>query len=270
MKLSQKFTLAFLVVIVLFGGVSIVATSRLLDSRMRQEVSTSEVLFARSLATRIFRYVRDREPIPMTDLLFDEQQLRSEKIEYLLVTGGDGQVLAHTFLAPIPQELRNLDHYFGAGIKQRIQTIDSPSLYVVDVAVPVLEGIAPIGAIHIGLKGAYLESIKQDVTRVTVIATLAIALVAGLLAFFMTHLIVRPLRLLTQVANELSNGNIDVSVPDIRTKDEIRDLSEAIRGVIAALTTLLGEFAEPAAPVVISSGASIVTGVVSAPGSEVL
>ena len=71
------------------------------------------------------------------------------------------------------------------------------------------------------------------------------------------------------MANELSNGNIDVSVPDIRTKDEIHDLSEAIRGVIAALTTLLGEFAGPPVPVVISSGASIVTETVHAPGSEV-
>ena len=57
----------------------------------------------------------------------------------------------------------------------------------------------------------------------------------------LTALIVRPLRSLTVVANELSNGNVDVELPDIQTRDEIRDLADAIRGVMAALVTLVGE-----------------------------
>ena len=250
MRLSHKIIAAFLVVIALFGAVSVLATSTLLDARMRHEVSTAEVLFARSLSARLFNHVRDRESVVVTDALMDEQQLRSEKIEYLFVTDRHGKLLAHTFLSRIPAEIASLSVPLASGEFQRVQSIHSPTLFVIDVAVPVLEGIAQIGAVHVGLKGEYLESIKVDVMRVTVLATLAIAVLATMIALTLTALIVRPLRALTVVANELSNGNVDVKLPEIQTHDEIRELADAIRGVMAALVTLVGEME-------VSSGNSI-------------
>ncbi len=241
MRLSHKIIAAFLVVIAIFGVVSVISTSTLLDSRMRHEVATSEVLFARSLAARLFNHVRDRQSALVTDALMDEQQLRSEKIEYLFVTDRQGKLLAHTFLSRVPTELSALSHPFVSGESRRIQSVRSPRIFAFDVAVPVLEGIEQIGAVHVGLKGQYLESIKVDVMRVTVLATLAIAVLATIIALVLTALIVRPLRSLTVVANELSNGNVDVELPDIQTRDEIRDLADAIRGVMAALVTLVGE-----------------------------
>lgn len=253
MKLSQKIGLSFVAVLVMYGAVSGLASSRLLDARMRHEVATAEVIFARSLATRIFKFVRDRDAIQITDVLFDEQQLRSEKIEYLLVTDKDDHVLAHTFLAPLPEATKSLTGHslaslakLGANFQSQVQVIDSPTLFVFDVAVPVFEGIVPIGMIHVGLKGEYLEALKVDVERLTLVVIIGVGLFAFGLAAYLTRVIVSPLRKLTAVANELSNANLNVVVPEIKTKDEISDLANAMTGVMAALVTLMNEI-EPQA-----------------------
>ncbi len=254
MKLSQKIGLSFVAVIVMFGAVSGFASSRLLDARMRHEVATAEVMFARSLATRIFKFVRERDAIQVTDVLFDEQQLRAEKIEYLLVTDKDDKVLAHTFLAPVPEVAKSLTGHPLAGIVKsdtnsqgQVRIIDTPTLFVFDVAVPVFEGIVPIGMIHVGLKGEYLQALKVDVERLTLLAIIGVGLLAFVLSAYLTRVIVSPLRKLTLVANELSNANLDVVVPEINTRDEISDLANAMTGVMAALVTLMNEV-EPQAP----------------------
>ena len=189
MKLSQKIALSFVVVIVVFGSICGFATSQLLDLRMRHEIATSEVLFARSLATRIFKHVRDRDAIQVTDVLFDEHQLRAEKLEYLLVTDAKGKILAHTFLRPIPADINVVTGPWPAGKGQNIQVIESPTIFVTDVAVPIFEGIVPIGSVHVGLRGEYLEALKTDVKRLTLAATLAVGLLATVIALVLTCLL---------------------------------------------------------------------------------
>lgn len=242
MKLAPKISLSFVSFIVLFGAVSALATSFILDGRMQHEVKTSEVAFARSLATRLFKSIKDKDTPIVTDTLLDELALRPEKLGYLMVLDKNGGRIAHTFLAPIPARLSSLGSSYAQGAgTYRVDRIEDPAVDVYDVSVPVLEGIVTVGSVHVGLRSDYLEGIKRDLVRTTLAVTLGIGLVALLVAVLLTRKIVLPVRQLTRVANQLSAGELDVTLPDLQTGDEIQDLEASLAGVLAAVSTLMSE-----------------------------
>ncbi len=70
-------------------------------------------------------------------------------------------------------------------------------------------------------------------------------LVAVLFIFFFSATIIKDLKSLKHVANRLSQADINVEIPEIKSKNEIRELSEAMKSVMAAITQLK-EIAESA------------------------
>ena len=242
MKLGPKITSSFVSFILIFGVVSAVSTSVILDGRMQHEVKTSEVAFARSLATRLFKTIKDKDIPVVTDALLDELALRPEKLGYLMVLDKNGGRLAHTFLAPIPARLSTMTNSYTQGTgAYRVDRIEDPAVDVYDVSVPVLEGIVTVGSVHVGLRSDYLEGIKRDLVRTTLGVTLGIGLIALLVAVLLTRKIVLPVRQLTKVANQLSAGELEVTLPGLHTGDEIQDLEASLAGVLAAVSTLMSE-----------------------------
>jgi len=65
--------------------------------------------------------------------------------------------------------------------------------------------------------------------------TLATLLVVIVLGLFAANSISKPIRQLTKVANVISEGNVDVEIPAIKTRDEIYDLGESMKAVLAAV-----------------------------------
>src|SRR4051812_28194568 len=100
MSLRTKIVLAFMLFVAVLGLVNIVATGTIIDRRVRTELETSEVLFAKSLAVRMAKSTRAKERPAITEVILDEQGLRSQKIAYVAVFGPDEKLLAHTFLSP--------------------------------------------------------------------------------------------------------------------------------------------------------------------------
>lgn len=73
-------------------------------------------------------------------------------------------------------------------------------------------------------------------TQNTILAvTLITILVVIILGIFTATTISKPIRELTRVANTISEGNVDVEIPDIKTQDEIYELAESLRAVLAAV-----------------------------------
>jgi HAMP domain-containing protein len=87
------------------------------------------------------------------------------------------------------------------------------------------------------------EKIKRSTegvqTENTILAvTLVTILVVVILGIFAANSISKPIRELTRVANVISDGNVDVEIPVIKTKDEIYDLGESMKAVLAAVDFL--------------------------------
>lgn len=71
---------------------------------------------------------------------------------------------------------------------------------------------------------------------------LAISVFLGIaLSLIIGRVITKPVKQLTAVANRISKGDLDVEIPQIQTKDEIHDLGESMRGVLAAVEFLTEE-----------------------------
>ena len=72
-------------------------------------------------------------------------------------------------------------------------------------------------------------------TRMSLLVSWVLSIV---IAVFISLIITKPLTQLTDVSNKISEGNLDVTLPEIKTKDEIYDLNESMKGVLAAVELL--------------------------------
>ena len=59
------------------------------------------------------------------------------------------------------------------------------------------------------------------------------------LAMALTSSIIGPIRKVTAAAQELTKGNVDVQIPDVKSNDEIQDLAEGFQGLLAAFRQML-------------------------------
>jgi len=78
----------------------------------------------------------------------------------------------------------------------------------------------------------------------TLVATGAMGILAFLVALWLTRRIVLPIRQLTEVANRLSAGILDVQLPGLKSKDEIQELEGSLESVLAAVSTLMAELGQ--------------------------
>jgi methyl-accepting chemotaxis protein len=82
-----------------------------------------------------------------------------------------------------------------------------------------------------------LDTLRTNMIVLVILAVIASFIVISLIAESIT----RPLNELTDVANKLSVGEMNVALPVIKSKDEVYYLGEAIRSTQAAIEQLMGE-----------------------------
>ena len=88
-------------------------------------------------------------------------------------------------------------------------------------------------------KVAEASSLKSSLTTQFIVTFVIVLGISIGLALVLTSMITGPIKKLTAAALELSNGNLDVEVPDISSNDEIQDLAHGFRGLFAAFNMLL-------------------------------
>lgn len=76
----------------------------------------------------------------------------------------------------------------------------------------------------------------QNTILVITIITIFLTILAGIL---FSHSITKPIKQLTVAGNKISKGDIDVDIPEIKTNDEIKDLSESFKSAFAAIKFLI-------------------------------
>ncbi|MBI4681668.1 MAG: EAL domain-containing protein [Nitrospirae bacterium] len=229
MNLTFKTILSFILIIVLVAAANIYSTSYVLRNLQEERLKTSEVLFAKSLSKRLFRAVIDQRINKITDVLFEEKGLREEKIEYIMVVDKKGHLLAHTYLNNIPGKFLKIENAFAKKEEYRLEKIEDRELSVYNIAVPVMEGIKQVGAIHVGIRSDYVENIvtpTKTASHFSLIITLIITLIAVVIAIPLSRTITNPLVRLKNFAEKISRGELETQI-DIKTRDEIGDLAGA-------------------------------------------
>jgi len=226
MKLWFKIFLGIVAIILSLSAVNMFFAYKVAENSRIKDIKTAEVLFAKSLAARFFRDIAKNKNIKLTDALFEEKRLREEKIEYILVFDRKGYLLAYTYLVQMPKQLLKLNNVFDAKNNYKIGRIKNGELSVYDVAVPVMEGVAQVGTIHVGVKLVYLQKVAKATSGALVIIMLISSFLGILIALAVSNVIVKPIKELIRAALEISKGNLSVRAK-VSSKDEIGGLGIA-------------------------------------------
>jgi methyl-accepting chemotaxis protein len=63
-------------------------------------------------------------------------------------------------------------------------------------------------------------------------------LIAGLIILFFSRTIIKDIKSLTKAATRVSQGELDVQLPEIKSRNEIYELNEGLKSVVAAVEFL--------------------------------
>ena len=88
-------------------------------------------------------------------------------------------------------------------------------------------------------KQTEMNDLKSSLSTQFIIAFVIVLIVAISTALVLTRMIVRPISNLTKLANDVSQGKTDLTVPKIQSKDEIGDLAKSFGRVVASIKFMM-------------------------------
>ncbi|WP_432737673.1 ATP-binding protein [Maridesulfovibrio sp. FT414] len=217
LTLKNKIFLSTLGVILIISAIIALLARWILVSSLTKELELRGVAIAYSIAERGAGYILDRNYPKLLSLAFEEAKLRERQhlITYIFVLSKDGQVLCHTFTKPFPEKLDQANP-IPEGTDKSVRLIDLGKTSAYDIAVPIREGLYRIGTVHVGLNKIHIDQLVSTL-RFTFLGFISFVVV---IIFIISHrlakYITKPVSRLTQLSDELSRGNFDLSL-DILT-----------------------------------------------------
>jgi len=200
---------------------------------LREQVLASATRQAQHLA------VEASEPI-LTDRTFELRELVDNfltaypEARYAFIVGPNGDVLASSFGAGVPEDILAANRPVGGGA-ERIQPLETEEGLIYDIAVWVLEGGA--GMVRLGIADRAFLGVTEEATRITLLVQVGALLAALALAFVLADVLLLPLRRLGVATRRVARGELDHEVT-VHSRDELGELGEAFNHMLAELRSL--------------------------------
>ncbi|TCP55490.1 methyl-accepting chemotaxis protein [Tumebacillus sp. BK434] len=160
----------------------------------------------------------------------------------------DGSRAVGTKVADVvaEQTLKNGEPYFGEAqvVNMMSQTAYEPIKNA---------GGQVIGMYYVGVPNSVYDQIVDKFRNQVVVFGVAGLVVAVVASYLVAHFNARPLRRLTQVANQVASGDLRVEKLPENRKDELGDLSRSVNGMVDNLYELIGNVSATATQVAASS-----------------
>lgn len=113
---------------------------------------------------------------------------------------------------------------------------------IMEIYVPIKYNDEIVGVIVTYYK---LDSLNEHIqaTKRKICIAIGFFAVTILASFFiiLSVVVINPVKKITDVSNKISNGDLNIHLPEIKTRDEIKDLNEALKGVFAVVELLTDE-----------------------------
>jgi HAMP domain-containing protein len=157
-------------------------------------------------------------------------------VAYGFIQDAKGEIVAQT-LGQFPRELRQAFVMAGRQVNRRELSWRGKPVY--EIGVPVLEGQA--GSVFVGFWADAAENeIRSALLRFIGIISL-VPIVGALLSFLVAHWIVRPIVGLTEIADKVTRGDLEVSVSGdcVEARDEIGDLARSLERMRSSLKSAM-------------------------------
>ena len=155
-----------------------------------------------------------------------------EGVAYVFINDASGDVIAQT-LGSFPQQLRE-GSTAGAQREARRRTLSLQEKTVYETSVPVLEGQA--GTAHVGFWSDAVDKEVQSFIWPVIGIIALVPLVGAALSFFIANWIVRPIIGLTEVADKVTKGDLEMSIGNcVVSRDEIGELARSLERMRSSL-----------------------------------
>lgn len=171
-----------------------------------------------------------------------EKYRHYSNIEYIIIEDFDHQIQTDTYNGNVPKELIGANSFdVSEGSDYNIELVsidqDGSSEYIYDILVPIKEGL--MGFARVGMKKSYVDSeIQKTLLYLGIIILIGILLSIFVALIIITTQITRPVLYLTESAENISMGNLDLPL-EVKVKNELNTLASAIDRMRESLKTCL-------------------------------
>lgn len=225
---------------VIFSGVMITAIYYYLSKTLTQSLIEQGRMVGMNLAELA------AEKLVVEDLvslrMSIEKYRRYSNIEYVIVEDFNHQIQTDTYNGDVPPELINANSFdISENSDYHIQlvsvNVNGSNRKFYDILVPIKEGL--MGFARVGMKKSYVDAeIRKTLLYLGIITSAGILVSIVVALVIITTQITRPVLYLTKAAENISLGNLDLSI-EIKVKNELQILAAAIDRMRESLKTCL-------------------------------
>ncbi len=211
---------------------------RSLGDILRDQLEHQGLSITTHVAAAAANLVRAGDVDSLNVLLREAQDHYSDErhntqIEYLFITVGGEEVLAHTFPDAVPEDVLHANR-LGPGAETTETWYSAGGGHVLDIAERISAGTDPVGTVRLGLSDRDIRAAVNRVTRQLVLTSVLMSFSGIAAAVFLTWIITRPIRNLVAATQAVTRGDFSQRVHPW-ANDEIGRLAESFNAMTAAL-----------------------------------
>ena len=231
MRLSNKLILLVVgILIFVFIGIFYFQTKQITKHLTSNQLEWVDTL-TNSLSESIARDTIDGNKLNVTDLL--QRLVKDQAVEYVYVTGMEGELFAHSFKEGMPRFLlKDIGKHSDVITSSHVdKTYKTKQGVISEVNAPLIEGLA--ARIHLGVNQSEVKAVLRNVRNEIVWFFSFLGLISILIAVLIAHRINRPLIDFTQKLLVFNRSRLK-TFPKIETTDpEIINLINVFHDVIS-------------------------------------
>ncbi len=226
MKLWVKIVFLNIFIVSSLGMLIGIATKDIVTASMREELTREGESIAKNLSDRI------ADPILLDDFYKVQEAIndvmeKEKDIEYIFVTGKNGQIFTHTFKNGYPSDMLQWNN-FKINETSSIQLLDTEKGFIRDIGVRIFGGMNP--EVHIGMKENRIMQTISRMRNIIIALTITVILIGSALSCSLSRFITKPLYKLMDFTHGLSRGEFGKQI-EIKTADEVGDLAQTFNNL---------------------------------------
>lgn len=235
MKMSRLFRKALIAIIVIFGlmanGTALLSAWLIYQNLTEEYISKGRAI-AVSIAGASVEVLLNRDASTVQSMI--DEFLNIEGVAYVYVVDSENQIISHTFIPAVPEEIRGLSESFGA-VTVRDITRQGVGDFI-QISAPILAGMA--GVVNVGMDREIIwRKMRAAVVRQELL--MLVMLCMSVVTFYVIMRgVSRPLVELSEYARRLKAHDFTAEI-DIRSDDEVGELAGTMRSMAGELADLI-------------------------------
>jgi PAS domain S-box-containing protein len=235
-KLFKKTLLIIIAIFIVIAMTIAISTGWNIYRDLTQEYKSKGTAIAKSIANSSVETLLNRDAATIQAMI--DQFLEIVGVSYVFVLDSQGEIISHTFVPNVPEEI------YALGTKKtRAIFISDVNLFnkgdFIDIEAPVLEGT--VGYVHVGMdKGIIMSQMGTAMVRQLSLLS-AIFLFSIVLIYTLMNKISQPLNTLTEYARRLASHDFSSPV-NIQSTDEIGLLANTMTSLATDLNEVFERY----------------------------